>query len=78
MKWDYGVGYQLAFVPFGGGGGGGLTGVEGPVSGISESSACIVSTGGFDVDMITVVTWTGVKMPAVDGAIRMGIESSMG
>ena len=56
----------------------GLMGVEGPVSGISESSALIVSVFGFEVDMIASVTWAAGKMATVDGAIRMGIESSIG
>jgi hypothetical protein len=75
MKWDYGVDYQLALGPVGGGGG---TGVEGPVSGISVSLAFAVSVFEIEVDMIMVVTCAGAEMATVDGAIRMGIESSMG
>jgi hypothetical protein len=56
----------------------GLMGVEGPASGISESSACIVSVFEFEVDTIASVTWAAGKMATVDGAIRMGIESSIG
>jgi hypothetical protein len=56
---------------------GGLAGVEEPVCGMFVSSACNIFEVGFEVDMTKVVTWTGVKI-AADGAIRMGIESSVG
>jgi hypothetical protein len=74
MKTDDGADDQLLLDPVVGGG----MGVEGPVSGISESSALIVSVFEFEVDMIASVTWAAGMMATVDGAIRMGIESSIG
>jgi hypothetical protein len=55
--------------------GGGVTGVEEPDSGMFVSSACIVNCGPERLDELTV---TGVNPATADGAIRKGIESSIG